>query len=227
VWTLCRREKFPAPAGIRNPIIRPVASRYTDWAIPVLTFIILWRYYLPVQTKASFALKNLYWRLTVPYFIQIISLFRILNMRTDRQTDRHNVSILVFDSLWTNDVGCRNPWGQNSIVFVQMKVRNVLNTIDISWIGTCERWPDVSCESVCKWIAVSVGVLQSKQLVLLINVVCCMKWEISHLGLQVKRIDLWTSVFRTLEEATSVWPHKLCDSALHWIWHTGVNYEDE
>jgi hypothetical protein len=36
VWTRCLREKFPASAGIRTPIVQPAVSRYTDWAVPAL-----------------------------------------------------------------------------------------------------------------------------------------------------------------------------------------------
>jgi hypothetical protein len=39
VWMQCRREYFLAPrreSNFDHPIVQPVASRYTDWAIPVL-----------------------------------------------------------------------------------------------------------------------------------------------------------------------------------------------
>jgi hypothetical protein len=35
-WTLCRNEKFPAPAGNRTSIVQLVVSLYTDWALPAL-----------------------------------------------------------------------------------------------------------------------------------------------------------------------------------------------
>jgi hypothetical protein len=33
VWTRCRGEEFPAPAGNRIPIIQPVGNHYTNWAV--------------------------------------------------------------------------------------------------------------------------------------------------------------------------------------------------
>jgi hypothetical protein len=39
VWTLWRREKWKIPNSNRefnpeHPIVQPIASRYTDWAVP-------------------------------------------------------------------------------------------------------------------------------------------------------------------------------------------------
>jgi hypothetical protein len=33
VWTLWRREKYPAPTMNRTPAVQPLAHRYTDWAV--------------------------------------------------------------------------------------------------------------------------------------------------------------------------------------------------
>jgi hypothetical protein len=36
VWMLSRRDISLAPTGNRTPAVQPVASRYTDWAIPTV-----------------------------------------------------------------------------------------------------------------------------------------------------------------------------------------------